>query len=170
MGLKDGEDASKQGKNIADIDADEEITLVDKTVKNQRRINDADMFDVDMLAGEEVFAKKEGVEVSTAGAQVSTAEVEVTAAIKEVSAAKTVDAATITTEEITLAQALEALKTSKTQGERGCKMTEHEKPLKKKDQLKLDQEVALKLQAEFDEKERLAREREMKKNKKPTLF
>ncbi|GJU94308.1 hypothetical protein Tco_1319064 [Tanacetum coccineum] len=41
-------------------------------------------------------------------------------------------------------------------------------PIKKKDLTRLDEEVALKLQAEFDEKERLAREK-AKKNKKPIL-
>ncbi|GJV41928.1 hypothetical protein Tco_1420368 [Tanacetum coccineum] len=54
---------------------------------------------------------------------------------------------TITTKEITLAQALEALKTSKP------------KPIKKKVQIMLNEEVALKLQAKFDEEERLAREK-----------
>ncbi|GKF84883.1 hypothetical protein Tco_0249781 [Tanacetum coccineum] len=33
------------------------------------------------------------------------------------------------------------------------------KPMKKKDQISFDEEVALKLQAEFDEEERLAREK-----------
>ncbi|GJU78580.1 hypothetical protein Tco_1275650 [Tanacetum coccineum] len=64
---------------------------------------------------------------------------------------------TITTEEITLAQALEALKTSKPKG-KGI-MIELMKPMKKKDLIRLDEEVALKLQAEFDEEERLAREK-----------
>ncbi|GJW77523.1 hypothetical protein Tco_0139205 [Tanacetum coccineum] len=36
---------------------------------------------------------------------------------------------------------------------------EHVKPMKKKDQISFDEEVALKLQAEFDEEERLAREK-----------
>ncbi|GJT41037.1 hypothetical protein Tco_0940902 [Tanacetum coccineum] len=39
---------------------------------------------------------------------------------------------------------------------------EPEKPLKKKDQLKLDEEIALKLQAEIDEEERIARVAEEK--------
>nr|GFA09446.1 hypothetical protein [Tanacetum cinerariifolium] len=36
------------------------------------------------------------------------------------------------------------------------------KPKKRKDQIRLDEEAALKLQAEFDEKERLAREKDKK--------
>ncbi|GJZ67684.1 hypothetical protein Tco_0630924, partial [Tanacetum coccineum] len=91
---------------------------------------------------------------------------------------------TITTEEITLAQALEALKTSKPKVKgiifqepgksittttissqqsydkgKGIMIEEHVKPMKKKDQISFDEEVALKLQAEFDEEERLAREK-----------
>nr|GEX67484.1 hypothetical protein [Tanacetum cinerariifolium] len=92
---------------------------------------------------------------------------------------------TITTEEITLAQALEALKTSKPKVKEivfhePCKSTTTtisskqsqekgkrimmEEPVKpkKKDQIRLDEEAALKLQAEFDKEERLARERAKK--------
>nr|GEV42751.1 hypothetical protein [Tanacetum cinerariifolium] len=76
-----GEDASKQGRRIDAIDADDEITLVNNA--------DNEMFDVDDLGGKEVFVTEQ--------------EVVNTAAITE----------TITTEEITLAQALKALKTSK---------------------------------------------------------
>ncbi|GJZ06717.1 hypothetical protein Tco_0540510 [Tanacetum coccineum] len=39
-------------------------------------------------------------------------------------------------------------------------MIEPEKPLMKKDQLKLDEEIALKLQAEIDEEERLTMEKD----------
>ncbi|GJQ95250.1 retrovirus-related pol polyprotein from transposon TNT 1-94 [Tanacetum coccineum] len=72
-----GEDASKQGRRINTIDADEDITLI-----NVQDDADNEMFDVNALNGEENYS----------------------------TAATTV---TITTEEITLAQALEALKTSK---------------------------------------------------------
>ncbi|GKF29332.1 hypothetical protein Tco_0095674, partial [Tanacetum coccineum] len=41
-------------------------------------------------------------------------------------------------------------------------LVEPEKPLKKKDQLKLDEEIALKLQAEIDEEERTTRAKEEK--------
>ncbi|GJW09369.1 hypothetical protein Tco_1575196 [Tanacetum coccineum] len=95
----------------------------------------------------------------------------------------TVTTVTITTEEITLAQALEALKTLKPKVKRivfqepgkstttttissqqsqdmgkGIMIEEPVKPMKKKVQIMLDEEVALKLQAKFDE-ERLAREK-----------
>nr|GEV48106.1 ribonuclease H-like domain-containing protein [Tanacetum cinerariifolium] len=87
-----GEDASKEGMRIDVIDADQYITLV----------NDADkkMFNVDNLGGEEVFVVRKNENV-----------VEEVVNVAQVSTATTI--VTITTEEITLAQALEALKNSK---------------------------------------------------------
>nr|GEW61636.1 hypothetical protein [Tanacetum cinerariifolium] len=86
------EDASKQERRINFIDADEDITLV-SAANNE-------MFDVDVLAGDEVFVAGQNenvVEEVVDAAQVST----------------TATIVTITTEEITMAQALEALKISK---------------------------------------------------------
>ncbi|GJV76870.1 hypothetical protein Tco_1508454 [Tanacetum coccineum] len=142
-----GEDASKQGRRINAIDADEDITLV-----NVQDDADNEMFDVNAL------------NVSTAATTV-----------------------TITTKEITLAQALTELKSKKPKAKgivlqepdestttttisskgllhdkRKGILVEPEKPLKKKDQLKLDEEMALKLQAEIDEEERIARAEEEK--------
>ncbi|GJW15266.1 hypothetical protein Tco_0019399 [Tanacetum coccineum] len=90
-----GEDASNQERRINDIDADEDITLV-----NVQDDVDNEMFDVNVLNGKEVFVARQNenvVEEAVDDAQVSTAATTVT----------------ITTKEITLAQALEALKTSK---------------------------------------------------------
>nr|GEX78000.1 hypothetical protein [Tanacetum cinerariifolium] len=67
---------------------------------------------------------------------------------------------TITTEEITLAQSIKALKTSKPKGKR-IMIEEPVKP-KKKDQIMLDEEATKRLQAKFDKEERLARERAQK--------
>ncbi|GKF37200.1 hypothetical protein Tco_0113958, partial [Tanacetum coccineum] len=131
------------------------------------------MFDVDTLTGDEVFVAWQNenvVKEVVDAAQVSTA------AITE----------TITTEELTLAQALEALKTSKpkvkgfvfqkpgestttislhkSQDKGKGIMVEPEKPLKKKVQIMLDEEVAIKLQAEIDEQERITRAEEEKIN------
>ncbi|GJW35693.1 hypothetical protein Tco_0058613, partial [Tanacetum coccineum] len=162
-----GKDALKQGR-INAIDADEKITLV--SVQDDA---DKEMFDVDALNGEEVFVagqNKNVVKELVDAAQVSTAATTVT----------------ITTKEITLAQALEALKTSnpKVKGivsqepgksttttislqqsqdkSKGITIEEPVKPMKKKDQTSFDEEVALKLQAEFDEEERLASRDEQK--------
>ncbi|GKD48360.1 hypothetical protein Tco_1277336 [Tanacetum coccineum] len=142
-----GEDASKQGR-INAIDANEDITLVNDQ-------DDADMFDVNTLTGDEVLIEQE-------------------VATKDVN---------LTVDEVTLAQALAALKSvkskvkgdvieepsvpvsaastkAKVQNKGKEKMIEPEKPLKKKDQLKLDEEIALKLQAEIDEEERLTMEKD----------
>ncbi|GJW58590.1 putative ribonuclease H-like domain-containing protein [Tanacetum coccineum] len=67
----------------------------------------------------------------------------------------------ITTEEITLAQALEALKTSKLKVK--CVVIqelEHVKTMKKKDLIRLDEETAKRLQAEFNKEERLVRKKD----------
>ncbi|GKB68549.1 hypothetical protein Tco_0929961, partial [Tanacetum coccineum] len=83
--LGDPEDASKQGRKIDDIDKDAEITLVDET---QGRYGDDIMFDVCDLAGVEVFVEKQGV------------------SDKDVN---------LSVDEVTLAQALAALKSAKVQ-------------------------------------------------------
>ncbi|GKE40610.1 hypothetical protein Tco_1464015, partial [Tanacetum coccineum] len=97
--------------------------------------------------------------VSAAGDIVSAASVatKVSAAIT-VSAATTASAATATTtatntivDDITLAQALEEKKITKPK-QKGVVIQEL-------DQIRLDEEIALKLQATFDEEERLAREK-----------
>ncbi|GKC36041.1 hypothetical protein Tco_1048425 [Tanacetum coccineum] len=151
-----------------------EIDSLKKRVKKlEKKRNDADneMFDVNALNGEEVFIAGQNenvVEEVVDAAQVSTAATTIT----------------ITTEEITLAQALEALKTSKPKVKgivfqesstitiittissqqshdkgKGIMIEEPMKPIKKKVQIMLDEEVALKLKAEFNKEERLAREK-----------
>ncbi|GKB91707.1 hypothetical protein Tco_0963979 [Tanacetum coccineum] len=50
------EDASNQGKSIEDIDKDVEVSLVDET---QGRLDDAKMFDTNVLFGNEVFAEND---------------------------------------------------------------------------------------------------------------
>nr|GEX14816.1 hypothetical protein [Tanacetum cinerariifolium] len=90
------EDASKQGR-IKAIDADEDITLVNDQ-------DDVEMFNVNDLQGEEVVADKE---VNAPGKII-------------VDSITTTDsaAATITTKEITLAQALVEIKTTKPKAKR----------------------------------------------------
>ncbi|GKB28269.1 hypothetical protein Tco_0867670 [Tanacetum coccineum] len=79
---------------------------------------------------------------------------------EEVVDAAQVKTAIITTEDVTLAQALVALKTLKPKA-KGIVIQdpEPEKPLKKKDQISFDEETAKRLQAEFDEEERLLAKR-----------
>ncbi|GKC94567.1 retrovirus-related pol polyprotein from transposon TNT 1-94 [Tanacetum coccineum] len=167
-----GEDASKQGR-IDDIDADEEITMV--SVQNM----DEEMFDVNVLDGEEVFVAEQEVAVKDVSNVVST-----------VGDATTVNSATTTTsiittvDDITLAQALMEIKSTKPKekgvviqdlGESTTTISSQQshdngkgiliepvKLMKKKDLIRFDEEVALKLQGKFDEEERLAREKAKK--------
>nr|GEU54893.1 hypothetical protein [Tanacetum cinerariifolium] len=88
MGLVE-EDASKQGRNIADIDADAEITLVDKTTKDQGRYDDQEMFDTN---------------INTAG---------IGEIVSIVAPITTTD---VTPDELTMAQALVEIKKSKHKG------------------------------------------------------
>nr|GEW13019.1 uncharacterized mitochondrial protein AtMg00810-like [Tanacetum cinerariifolium] len=167
------EDASKQGRKIIDIDADKELTLVDETTEEQRRMNDQDEIMFDVNADLHVIG-----DITTAGIEetVSTA------------APITID---VTLDDITLAKALEALKTSKPKI-RGNIIRDHEKPsesrttpivsiqqpsqvkakdkgkakmikehvkLKTKEQIRLDEELEFKLQAEQQEEERIARDK-----------
>nr|GEW49189.1 hypothetical protein [Tanacetum cinerariifolium] len=142
-----GEDVSKQGRMIYAIDADEHITFVSVQVDA-----DKEMFHVDDLGGEEMFVAGQNkifVEEVVDAAQVSTAATTIT----------------ITIEEITLAQALKALKTSKPKDkDKGIMIEEPVKP-KKKDQIRLNEEATKKLQAEFDEEEILAREKAKKEER-----
>ncbi|GJX64118.1 hypothetical protein Tco_0298461, partial [Tanacetum coccineum] len=127
-----GGDASKQGR-INAIDAYKEISLVS-------------VHDVNVSA------------VNAAGDIVSAA-----SAATTVSAATTTTAIIKTVDDITLAQALEEMKSTKPT-KKGVVIQELEpvKPLKNKDQIRLDEETTLNLQAEFDEEERLAREKAKK--------
>ncbi|GJX59386.1 hypothetical protein Tco_0290776 [Tanacetum coccineum] len=174
----------KQGRKIADLDADAEVTLIDET---QERYDEEMLFNIqDDLQGEEVVAEKEVAEkevsatdpVTTAGEVVTTA------------------SATTTVDELTLAQTLIEIKVAKPkavtttattitiaisstrpkakgiifhdQEEQASAFTpivsssqppqakdkgkgktiEPEKPLKKKDQIALDEELAFRLHAE----------------------
>ncbi|GJZ53709.1 hypothetical protein Tco_0608594 [Tanacetum coccineum] len=160
-----GKDASKQGR-INDIDVDANITLVSLFVDE----DDVEMFDKDEdvalnAAKDGVNENEEVVEevieaintaklivdaakVSVVGVQVSAADV-----TKTVSAALSTIAAT-TVEEVTLAQTVQKMKTQP-QDKGKAKMIE---PVKMKDQIRLDEETVIRLQAEFDEEERLAKE------------
>ncbi|GKE53299.1 hypothetical protein Tco_1488455 [Tanacetum coccineum] len=127
-----GEDASKQ-ERINATDADNDITLF-----NVQKV-DEEMFDVDALDGEEVFVAERNenvVEEVVDAAQVSTAATNVT----------------ITNEEMTLAQALATLKTSKPK----VKEIAFQEPSTTTTIISSQQSQD---NAKFDEEERLAREK-----------
>ncbi|GJT97394.1 hypothetical protein Tco_1092912 [Tanacetum coccineum] len=155
--LGDQKDASKQGRKILDIDADEDITLDSTHVDI-----DPDMFGVHDLHGDEVVVEIEEPVVNAATTTTTTA---TTTVADEV--------------EMTLAQTLIEIKSAKPKAKgivkgQGSKdkgkenMIESEKPLKKKDQIMYDQEVALnlqaQLQAELEEEERISRQKEEEAN------
>ncbi|GJS99472.1 hypothetical protein Tco_0820642 [Tanacetum coccineum] len=143
--------------HVADEDVNEEpkITLVDET---QGRHDDDLMFNTCVLNDEEVFAGHDMAEkeVSIADPVTTTGEV-VTTANVAVSTACTipVSAATITEDEITLAQTLE-LRLVREKGEANIALTEEWNNIQAK--IKTDYELAQRLQAEeqeeltFDEK------------------
>ncbi|GKC67852.1 hypothetical protein Tco_1100450, partial [Tanacetum coccineum] len=177
------EDASKQGRKIDDIYADEGITLVNETTEDQGRFNDEMMFYVSDLAGEEVVVAEKGVPKAKDDVVSST----------DVATTISTAATTVTHEEITLAQALQELKIAKPKSKgiifkepvesttitptpiplkiqdkgKGI-MEEPEKLTKRKDQIRHDEEMALKLQAqmhaELEEEERPEREKEEEAN------
>ncbi|GKA61925.1 hypothetical protein Tco_0761444 [Tanacetum coccineum] len=156
------EDASKQGRKIADLDADAEVTLIDET---QERNDEEMLFNVhDDLQGEEVVAEKEvsiGDPVTAANVEVTTASAPTTTidelTLIEIKVAKPKAVTTATTKTTTTRPKARGVDKGK------AIMDEPEKPLKKKDQITLDEEVARNietlLQAELEEEERLARKK-----------
>nr|GEZ30770.1 hypothetical protein [Tanacetum cinerariifolium] len=127
---------------IEEIDQNAEIALDDET---NGRTNDDEIFGVDDLAGEELVK-------------------ETTTGVKD-SAALTID---VTEDEVTMDQALAALKSTKpkqsqiptifSSKDKGkAKMIEPEVPIKMKEQMRIDEEYARKLEAEEQEAERISR-------------
>ncbi|GJT37473.1 hypothetical protein Tco_0937338 [Tanacetum coccineum] len=191
------EDASKQGRKIADLDADAEVTSIDET---QEIFDEEMLFDVqDDLQGEEVVAEKEvskkevstadpvttaGEVVTTASATATVDELTLAHTLIEIKAAKpkaiTTAATTITTavastrpkakgivfhnqeeQASTFTPIVSSSQLPQVKDKGKGKMVEPKKPLKKKDQIALDEELALKLQAEEQaelEKERVTQE------------
>ncbi|GJZ38806.1 hypothetical protein Tco_0585369, partial [Tanacetum coccineum] len=202
--LKRREDASKQGRKIADLDADKEVTLIDET---QGRNDEDLMFDTDVLISDEVFEEPivnaakttssilvsvvdpvttAGEVVTTAGATTTVNELTLAQTLIEIKAAKpkaiTTVATTITTDvastrpkakgiifhdqeeqapvftPIVSSSQASQLPQAKDKGK--AKMVEPKKPLKKKDQIVLDEEMALRMHAEEQaELERMQKER-----------
>ncbi|GKC37479.1 putative ribonuclease H-like domain-containing protein [Tanacetum coccineum] len=185
-GLGAQEDASKQGRKIVDLDADAEVTLVDEA---QERNDDNLMFDTRFFDEQEVEVEKvvSTAEVITASAATTTVdELTLVQTLIEIKAAKPkaiTTAATTTTTAVTRPKARgvvvqkpsefttttpqpSQLPQAKDKGK--AKMIEPEKPLKKKDQILMDEEIAQRLQeelqVELEEEERVARQKEEEHN------
>nr|GEU68805.1 hypothetical protein [Tanacetum cinerariifolium] len=152
---------------IAKIDADKDLSFIDETAQAQGRMNEKDSFGINGLDGVEVI-----VDV-TAGENV---EYDTTVAEKEVSIAAgevvTIAEAKPRARGAIVQERSEFRTTSSSQPSqlpqakdkgKGI-MIEPEKPLKKKEQIIMDEEVARKLEAqmkpEIEEEERIAREKD----------
>ncbi|GJX52476.1 hypothetical protein Tco_0280845 [Tanacetum coccineum] len=146
------------------------------------RINDEEMFDIGVLDDEEVFAEQDVAEkeVSIANPVTTAGEVVTTASV-EVSTASPTEATIV--DELTLAQTLIEIKSAKpkvkgvmieeqsesririipqqlpSKDKGKGKMVEPEEPIKKKDQIRLDEELAFRLQGKEEEEVRLVREK-----------
>ncbi|GJV69373.1 hypothetical protein Tco_1484882, partial [Tanacetum coccineum] len=193
--LGDQEDASKQGRKIDDIDKDAEITLVHET---QGRYGDEEMFDTGVLDGDEVLAEPEvtikdvnlsvdEVTLAQALAALKSAKVQEKANVVEEPSESITTTPTLTT--TTVATTITAVSTRpKAKGlviheeeqattpivssQQPSQVKAHDKgkgimveepmKMKKKDQISLNEELAFKLQAKEEEKERLAREKAQK--------
>ncbi|GJY73066.1 hypothetical protein Tco_0477497 [Tanacetum coccineum] len=170
--------------NMGDLDADAEVTLVDEA---QGRMDDNLMFDTRVFDEQVVKVEKvvSTAEVTTPSATTTTVdELTLAQTLIEIKAAKpkaVTTAATITTTAVTRPKAIGVVvqdpsefrtTTSSSQTsqlphvkDKGkAKMIEPEKPLKKKDQILVDEEIAQRLQeelqAELEEEERLERQKE----------
>ncbi|GJZ14050.1 hypothetical protein Tco_0549280 [Tanacetum coccineum] len=189
------EDASKQGRKIEYLDADAEVTLVNET---EEMNDDNLMFNTGVLEEQEIKFEKVVKEtvvsvtevVTTASANVEVLD-ELTLAqtlieIKTIESKPVTTAATTVTsvrprakgiifhdQEEQVSASTKAFSSSQSQlpqvKDKGKgKMVEPEVPLKKKDQVALDEEMArnleAQLQAELIEEERLARQKEEEAN------
>nr|GEU34900.1 ribonuclease H-like domain-containing protein [Tanacetum cinerariifolium] len=153
----DKEDASKQERKIANIDVDEEITLVDETADDRGRFDstyfDADtyMFRVHDLVGDEVIVESEDPEETVKAAATTVTDNTRTKAKGLVIHEKEQAPTTI----VSLQQSSHAMAKDKVK----AIMIEEPAKTKKKDQIRMDEEAALRLQAEVEEEERLEKER-----------
>ncbi|GKC26506.1 hypothetical protein Tco_1033800 [Tanacetum coccineum] len=193
--LGDQENASKQGRKIDDIDKDAEITLVHET---RERYGDEEMFDAGVLDGDEVLAEPK---VTIKDVNLSVDEVTLAQALAALKSAKVQEKANVVeepSESITTTPTLTTTTTAATtiiatstrpkakglviheqeqaptpivssqqplqakiQNKGKAKMFEPKpmKKLSKKYQLNLDKEVAQRLQVDFDEQERIEKEK-----------
>nr|GEX73896.1 hypothetical protein [Tanacetum cinerariifolium] len=127
------EDVSKQGRNIAAIDADAEITLVDETIEDQGRYDDQEMLDTSVLDDQEEVLLKEAQDVQNVVEKIKKS--------KPKGETTTTTTVIIPTPDSTRPKAREPLK------------------MKKKDQVSFDKQEARSLRAEIDEQDRLAEEK-----------
>nr|GFB74584.1 hypothetical protein [Tanacetum cinerariifolium] len=159
-----GEEASKQGWRINAIDADEDITLVSAA--------DNEMFDVDVLGGEDFFVVRQNENVveevvdAAQGWRINAIDADEDITLVSAADNEMFDVDVLGGEDFFVVRQNENVVeevVDAAQG-KGIMIEEPVKP-KKKDQIRLDEEAAKKLQAEFYEEERLAREKDEKEER-----
>ncbi|GJV31917.1 putative ribonuclease H-like domain-containing protein [Tanacetum coccineum] len=143
-----------RGRSIEDIDKDAEVSLVDET---QGRSDNTEMFDTDSLIGDEVFAENDMTEKEhdVIPKEVSVAETLTTAGIK-IPVSTAAPLFVVIQEPVQSTVTIAPSTILKAKGK--AKMVEPEVPLNKKDQIRLDEELARRLDAEEQEAARLERE------------
>ncbi|GKB41353.1 hypothetical protein Tco_0886295 [Tanacetum coccineum] len=156
-----GEDASKQGRRINDIDADEDITLV--SVQDDV---DNEMFDVDTLNDDEPKVKGDVIKEPNVPVNAASASIKISAATTTNATIPAPRKGIVITEMGTpiITRSSQQPSQVEVQDKVKGKMVEPEpvKPKKKKVQIMIDEEIALKLQEEIDEEERISRAEEEK--------
>ncbi|GJR26926.1 putative ribonuclease H-like domain-containing protein [Tanacetum coccineum] len=196
VSLGDQEDASKQGRKITDLDADAEVTLVDETqeMNDDNLMFDTDVLEEQEKEVAEKEVSTAGEVVTTANVEATTAnaptttidELTLAQTLIEIKAAKpkaVTSAATTTTttrpkargvvvqepsEFKTTSSPLQASQLLQAKDKGKAIMVEPERPLKKKDQVSLDEEMARNLEAQMQakliEEQRLTRQKEEESN------
>ncbi|GKA36489.1 hypothetical protein Tco_0722980, partial [Tanacetum coccineum] len=158
--LKEKEDASKHGRNIVDLNADAEEVEVEKVVST------AEVTTVSTITTiiNELTLAQTLIEIKAAKPKaVTTTATKTTTAITRPKARGVVVQEPSEFTKTTSPSQLSQLPHAKDKGK--AKMIEPEKPLKKKDQILIDEEIAQKLQAQLnveleEEEEKLAQEQE----------
>nr|GEV74352.1 hypothetical protein [Tanacetum cinerariifolium] len=147
------EDASKQGRMIVNLDANKGVALVDET----QGMNDQDMFNTITTTG---------VEVSTTAitSQISMDEITLAKSLIDIKTSKPKAKGIVIQEPgktPTPTPIDSSQQSSKAKDKGKAKMIEPEKPLKRKDQIMIDEKVARNLeaqmQAELEKEERIIR-------------
>ncbi|GKA74172.1 hypothetical protein Tco_0780474 [Tanacetum coccineum] len=182
--LGDQEDASKQERKIHDIDADEDITL-ENVHDHDIMFDVSDLAGEEVFVAEQGVPnnkKDDAAQVNTttvstastipvSAATITEDEITLPQALVELKSAKPTTAAStrpkakglvIHEEEQATTPTISSQQPSQVKVQdkgKGILVEEPVKSIKKKDQIRLDEELAFKLQAEKEEEERLAREK-----------
>ncbi|GJW04295.1 hypothetical protein Tco_1563151 [Tanacetum coccineum] len=158
--LGDHEDASKHRRSIEDIDADAEVTLVNET---QKRQDDDLMFDTGFLDDDEVFVDVTTVEKEEQRIWAQT--------LMEIKAAKPKAKGIVfhdQEEQVFVFKPTVSVTQPLVKDKGKGIMQEPERPLTKKDQVAIDEDLARNIQAQLDaeiiEEERLERQKQEEAN------